>query len=541
MQRPQLLHMSLPLTALSLIGCGTQPECVGDRCETAIIVAANDADVLIPPVTAQSVSRSITDLIFLKLADIGPSLNTVGDGDFSPRLAESWAFEDSVTVSFNLNPEARWHDGEPVRSNDVVFTFRLYTDPLVASPFAPLLSSIDSVTARNDQTAVFHFSRAYPEQFYDATHHLRVLPVHLLGAVQSEELHNHPFGSEPVGNGPYQFAEWRRGEVLELVADSLFFLGEPALKRLVWQIVPDEGALVALLLADQADIAEAVLIPENLERIRSAEHLRLVDYPAPAYGYIGFNFRSPDEPDRPHPIFSDRELRRALALATDRQAIVDAALGGNGNVPVGPTGRAVWIWSEEISQIPFDTVEARSALARSGWSDSDGDGVLDRAGRPLEFELLVPSSSGVRRRSAVIFQDQLRRVGVSMSIQEVEFNTFLDRATTGRFDAVFGAFALDPSPRGITQLWTTDGIGQSNWGSYSNPEFDHLVASALETRDRAAAERIWHEALGVINEDAAAIWIFEPQLSAVVHSRFDEVSVRPDQWVADLWKWQLRN
>lgn len=487
----------------------------------------------------QSVARSVTDLIYLKLADIGPSLNTVGDGDFEPQLARSWSFEDSVTISFELDPDARWEDGTQVTAQDVAFTFDFYTDTLVASPIASLLESIDSVSVRDSRTAVFHFSHAYTEQFYDATHGIRILPAHVLSSIPREEVGSHPITSAPVGNGPYRLSSWSRGESLELVADSEFFLGAPPIERIVWRFAADETALVTMLLADEADIAEAVLGPENLDRIAEAPHLHLVPYPVPVYGYVGFNLAEPGSPETPHHLFAHRDLRRALAMGVDRQAIVDGALGGNGTVPVGPTGRVVWIWSDDIAQIPFDTMQARAELNRLGWADADGDGTLERNGDPLEFGLLVPTSSGARRRAAVIFQAFLGRVGVSVRIEELEFNAFMERATAGRFDAVFGAFALDPSPRGIQQLWTTSGIGDGNWGRYSNDEFDQLVDAAIAADNRSDAERLWHQALGTINEDAAAIWIFEPQLSAVVNNRFENVTVRADQWAANLWQWRI--
>ncbi len=529
------------VVGVGLVGCAAESLCEGERCDVAVIAASTEPDVLLPPITMQSVARTITDLLFLKLADIGPSLNTVGDDAFEPRLARSWSFEDSVTIAFELHPSARWHDGNPVTSQDVVFTYDLYTDSLVASPIASMLARIDSVTARDESTVVFHFADAYSEQFYDATYRMRILPSHILGSSDRSEIHSSEFGSSPVGSGPYRFSRWERGELLELLADSTFFLGGPEIKRLVWRFARDEAGLVNMLLAGEADITEAIVNPENVDRIAASDHLDLVPYPAPVYGYIGFNLKQPQDAEIAHELFADRDLRRALVMAVDRQAIVDAALGGRGVVPVGPTGRAVWIWSEDVEQIPFDAAGARAELERLGWVDSDGDGVLDRDGIDLAFDLMVPSSSGVRRRSAVIVQEQLRSVGVAVTIEELEFNAFMERATSGRFEALFGAFGLDLSPSGIAQLWTTSGIGEGNWQRYSSEEFDQHVAAAIDARERSEAARHWRIALETINADAPSIWIFEPSLSAVVHSRFSNVTVRADQWAADLWRWSAPN
>src|SRR3989338_482054 len=165
-------------TALTLppgrAACRESAQC--DNCGTLVTVVTADADVLVPAFTQTSIGIQISDLLFLKLADLGLGLNTLGDSGFHPRLARSWKFEDSLTIAFELDPRARWQDGAPVTAADVAFTFDAYTDPKTASTSRSLLTEIGSVTARDERTAVFRFKRHYAEQFYDATHHMRLLP-----------------------------------------------------------------------------------------------------------------------------------------------------------------------------------------------------------------------------------------------------------------------------------------------------------------------------------------------------------------------------
>src|SRR5438105_2997323 len=161
------------------------------RGQTAIIVTTADADVLLPPVVQTIVGAAVSDQIFLKLADIGLGLNTVGDSGFVPRLARSWKFEDPLTLAFTLDPRARWQDGVPVTAADVAFTFDVYRDTLVPAHARPLLDRIASVTARDERTAVFRFRHAYAEQFYDATHQMRILPRHLLDTIPRARLASH--------------------------------------------------------------------------------------------------------------------------------------------------------------------------------------------------------------------------------------------------------------------------------------------------------------------------------------------------------------
>ena len=529
------------LLCAALAACrDTRTRCQGEWCGTAVIVAPADANALLSPLAQTDIDFAASDLIFLKLADIGPALNTVGDGGFIPRLARSWKFEDGLTLVFGIDPRARWQDGVPVTAADVAFTFDLYRDTLVNAPARPLLDRIASVTARDERTAVFRFRRAYPEQFYDATHQMRIVPRHLLDSIPRARLASHPFARHPVGDGPYRFVSWRAGESIELAADTAFFLARPGLARIIWRVTPDLNTAVTQLVADEADIVSFLGGPENVARVAAAPQLRVVSYPSAVYGFLGFNLRDPDRPSRPHPLFADRDLRRALFQAVDRASLVQTVLGEYGKIPVGPTSRMTAIGNDTtIPQLAFDSARARARLGRLGWKDADGDGILERRGRKLEFQVLVPTSSQPRRRAAVILQDQLKRLGVGVLISEVEFNVFRQRTSASKYHAALFNTSEDPTPSGLQQSWTTAGIGRFNYGGYSNPRFDRLVAEAAAERNQPTAQAKWHEALAVINDDAPGIWLFDFIQASGVHRRYENVTIRRDQWAATLWTWRV--
>jgi peptide/nickel transport system substrate-binding protein len=197
------------------------------------------------------------------------------------------------------------------------------------------------------------------------------------------------------------------------------------------------------------------------------------------------------------------------------------------------------MWDEALQALPFDTARARQILAEQGWRDSDGDGILDRNGRRFRFELIVPSTSNDRQRSAVIVQEQFRRIGVEMTITPLDPPTWLDRAESGRVDAYYGARTQDPSPASVEEAWSSRGIGGANWGRYANREIDRLIREALESFDTGAARALWHEAIAQMNEDAPAIWMYSPITAAGVHRRLDNVSLRADEWGASLWMWRV--
>ena len=527
----------------SLLAGKPRSSCTGDYCGALVIAAPGEPDILLPPVAAAAISRDVTDQLFRKLADLGMSGNTIGDEDFQPELAQRWEWNGPATIVFHLDPRARWQDGRAVTAADVVFTYDVYTDSLVNSPFRPPLRLISAVTARDSLTVVFQFQKRYAEMFYDAVYHMRILPAHLLGSVPRDQWRTAAFGRAPVGGGPYRFVRWKAGETLELEADSTFFLGRPHIRRVIWRFTPNLPVAVMQLSAGDADAAEVLGPPDFVKQARAAPQLATYPYKGSTYGYLGFNLAAPGDSTRPHPLFGDRRLRRALVMATDRDRLLASVFGDLAKVPPGPISQLSWIWNPETRRggLPHDSAGAARLLTRIGWIDSNGDGIRDRDGHPLSFRLLVPTTSGIRRQYARLLQEQFRTMGVDVQLDEVDFSLFLARARAGQFDALLNAWSTDPTPSaGIPQTWTRAGLGRSNYGRYVNPDFDRLVDRTVGSAgNRAAARRAWRRAIEMLNQDAPAIFLFAPDNVAAVHRRVTDVAIRPDSWLALLRTWRI--
>jgi len=532
---------SAALLLLVLTSCERTTGCRGEYCGTLVIATSSEPDILLPPVTQSALSRDIHDQIFLKLADMGMSLNTIGDADFQPQLAQRWEWEDTLTLVFHLDPRAHWQDGPSVTAADVAFTFDVYNDTVVTS--SPPLRYIASVTARDSATAVFKYKRRYPEAFFDAVFHMRILPSHLLSDVTRNQLRTAPFGRKPIGDGPYTFAEWQPGQSLELVADSTFFLGRPHIRRLIWSFGPDINSAVNKVVSGDADAFEFLGFGPNVQRAREAKQLTVYPYLGSTYAYVGFNLKAPDDSThtRPHPVFGDRDVRRAMAMGVDRVKMTQNVLGDQAQITNGPVAPFMGtIWNDVPPAPAYDTVEAGRLLTARGWRDTNRDGVRDRNGKPLEFRILV-NQSPIRGRFAQLIQEQLSHLGVKVEIDQVENNVALDRARAGRFDAVIQAWVTDPSPSAsIPQAWTRGGFGEQNYGRYDNPAFEQALEHAsMATGSPEQVKAAWRSALEIINADAPAIWLFAPTSNAAVHKRVADVRIRPDSWWALIWTWKI--
>ena len=484
---------------------------------TLVIAASGDADNLFPPLTMTGQGRQVVDQIFDYLGDIGPALNTIGDGGFTPCLADSWAWApDSSWIAFHLNPRARWHDGQPVRASDVRFTFRLLTDTTLGSPIAATLVGIDSVSIRDSLTAVVWYKKHTPEQFFDFVYNVAVLPEHLLRDIPVKALASSQFARNPVGSGRFRFARWDGGATLEIVSDSNNYRGRARLDRVIWLVSPDMSAATTRVLAGEADFLEVVRGPA-VDQVLGSPKLRLLTSPSLDYGYLAFNVkRAP---------FSNRDVRRALSMAVDRAAMARNVFDTLALPGVGPVTRALAA-SDGIEALSYDSVAAAKILA---------------AHRPLSFKLLVPTSSAVRMKYATLLQSQYRRYGVTVTIEALEVNAFVQRLTKGDFDAVLNAWHTDPSPAAVLQAWgSADAPPQgANFVGYASKAFDALVDSASRSFDPARARAYYGRAYGVIDADAPAVWLYEARNVSAVNRRVHVTGTRPDAWWSGLPDWTV--
>ena len=505
-----------------------------------VILTGGEAPAPVPTLNegalAETSNTDVTDQLFLHLADLGPGLVTAGDGGFEPRLARSWTRRDSVTLVFDLDPRATWQDGAPVTAQDVVFTFTRARNPQLAPNLSNLVRRIASVTAEGTRRVVFRYTRPYAEQLYDAVFHAAPLPAHLLAAIPDTALAQSPFVQAPVGSGPYRWVRRVPGQFIELEANPRFFLGKPAIRRVIYRLARDSDARMNLLLGGEADAMDNLPSPRtNVRRITASPNLRLIPFPSSFIGYLLFNQRDPRDSSRPHPILGDRDVRRAIGLALDRRAMVQATFGAEADVPFGPASLMLWIRRGAPAPARPDVAEARRLLAARGWADHDGDGTLDRNGSPLTLRMLLPISSAFRLQMAQQVQEQLRQIGIRIELEGVEFPLYNKRRDQGQFDVDFAATGQDPSPTGLTQSWSC--AGGHNPARFCDPGVDSLIdAATFATGD---ASQAWLSVLRRIEADAPAVFMYAPTYLAVIDRRFGNVRLRPESLWLSLREWTV--
>ncbi len=533
------------LTTLLLPLLAALPGCIGGEagrgsncadCGTIVIAATGEPAAILPPLANETLGRDIGDLIYERLADLAPGGAPVDSSAFRPRLAARWERVDSVTWRFHLRPGARWHDGVPVTADDVVFSFDAYADSALDAAARPYIAGRIAAVAEDSATVRLQFAEPSAEQFYDATYHVRILPRHVWGPVPRAAWAADTTLAHLVGSGPYRLQSWRHEQSLTLVADTAA-PARPAIRRVVWRFAPDPDATLNLILAHEADILEQVGAPDRVGRVAADTAYRVQAYPAAVFGFLAF--RMADSSAMPHPVLGDLSVRRALAMAADRAGLARSILGPTTRIVNGPMSQLLWIGSDSIRGIAFDTAAAARVLDSAGWVRPAGSGVRVHGGRALRFDIMVPATSSTRRNLAIALQEAWRRLGADVTVTAVDGPVFQERLTGGRFDSYIGAYLDEPSARGLVDQWTRSGWGALNYGHYGNVTFDSLLARAAREPGRAGGAALYREAMDTINADAPAIFLYALTNTAAVHRRLRNVTIDPFSWLATLPTWTI--
>ncbi len=504
---------------------------------TIVIVVPGEARLPIPTLARVRAEQDLSDLMFLRLARLGPTFTTAGDQGFLPELARSWSRRDSLTLVFELDPRAEWQDSTPVTSHDVVFTLTRARDPVLDPAHALLLQYVDRVTAEGDHRVVVHFSRAYAEQFYDATYHVQPLPAHIVSRIPRDSLATSNFVKQPIGSGPYRWVRREPGRSIELAANPRFFLGRPHIGRILILIARDPEAQLNLALEGTVDAIESVSPYGNIPRIAERPEFKIHPVRTFAVGYLLFNQHAYGDTTKPHPILSDVRVRRAILAALDRTAIVKSALGAYGEVAEGPIPRMSWIRDSTAKPTPPNASAAKALLTAVGWTDHDGDGVLDRDGVPLTLRLILPSVSPYRVAIGLLIQEQLRPIGIKVDLIQLDGPVWADRRGRREFDMDLSQGNLDPTPSGLVQSWTCAGQTGSNVGGFCDSRVDSLVAKARFAR--ADPLPLWRQVIRTINDDVPAVFLYTLTNAMALHRRYTNVSIRPESWWGNLWQWSI--
>lgn len=483
-------------------------------------------------------SRAVDNAIFARFVTYDDSLRLVPDLVTEvPTTANGGIAPDGRAVTYHLRSGVRWHDGEPLTAADVVFTYQVIMHPDCGAETQQGFDVVERVETPDSLTVVFHLREPYASFVADTFSDEDVLPRHLLAAHVGPKFREAPFHRAPVGAGPFVFQEWVAGSHIRVTRWDGYHGGAPYLDEIVFKFVPEANTLALQLQAgdldgyDQAEAAQLALL-EKLPGVR------LYRTPSLQYEHLDFNCE--------HPILSDARVRRALAVATDRDAIarhVYEGLATPARADVSPL--VPWYNPAADTANAHDPARAARLLEAAGWRDADGDGIRERDGRPLRLEITTTAGRTARERAEVVLQQQWRAVGADLAIRNFDAAALFGsdgRLRTGKFEVALFGWGQPPDPSGMEVVYGSRFVppdGQ-NMGRFRNARLDSLAALGARIPDGPERTRVVREIEDILLREMPVIplvWHLEvdPMTERLQNYRPNPTSLAGDTWNVHAW------
>jgi len=429
-------------------------------------------------------------------------------------LAEELNWLDDVTLEVQLRQGVMFHDGIEMTADDVVFTFERVIDENMieypephTSPRKGLIAPLESIEKTGDYTVVMRFSAVWPAAMQMLVHQ-QIVPKHYL-----EEVGTEGFVAHPIGTGPFKFVSANGLDEIVMERFDDYYGGAPDLapvgpacvKQVVFKVIPEASTRVAALLAGEVDIIQAVPA-ELVDTLDQTPGIQVKGAAGTQPKWMEMNVNMAP--------FDDVRVRQALNYAVDKDLIIDAIYGGRAVALPGPLSPYNNFVNKSLSPYPYDPDEALSLLAAAGWTDSDGDGILDKGGQPLAFtvDTLEPW-----RPLAEAVADQFRAIGIDAAVRFWEYSVVKPMLQAGERQAYlddWGDSAFDPVGH-FEAKWHgyVEGAsyGRGNFSGYDNVRVDELIKLGEITADTAERQAIYDEAQQLVYDEAPAVFLILPE------------------------------
>jgi peptide/nickel transport system substrate-binding protein len=467
-----------------LLGCSGKPEP-----NTLVMVIENSPTNLDPRVGLDAQSERIDELLFDDLCTRDEHLNV------QPGLADRWDTPDSLTYVFHLHPGVTFHDGRPLTSRDVKWTFDSLLQGKIRSTKAAAYRPVDRIDAPDDATVVFHLKQPFATLLWNVSDGA----IGIVPYGSGEEISRHP-----VGSGPFRFVSAEADKEVVIERNEGYWGEKAKLKRVRFAVTPDVNTRALELRKGSADIAVTSLTGDMVLALEREPSLEVLHAPGTVLGYLAFNTRDP--------VLKDVRVRQAMAYAIDRTPIIHYLLRDFARPAYSLLPPESWAYTADVPHYNHDPDRARQILDQAGYPAMNG----------VRFHVTMKTSTDeTPRLIAAVLQQQLRDVGIALDIRTFEFATFLSDIIRGSyqlhtlrwvggnedpdiFEYVFHSAKF--SPRGGNRTF------------YTSPRVDALIDQAHSEPELGTRKQIYAEIQRILAEDLPYIdlWCYE---NVMVHNR----------------------
>jgi peptide/nickel transport system substrate-binding protein len=496
-RKPGWLVFGLVLAALHQ-GCGSFR-----TMDPGITIALEAGPTSLDPrIGLSAESERIQQLIFSSLVRRGKRFEIL------PDLATHWEIIDPLTYCFHLRTGVRFHDGNPLTSRDVKYTFESLLNGSLVSPKSSTFQLIQSMATPDEHTIFFRLKEPFAGFLWNLTNGGIGIVPHGAGK---------DFQHKPIGSGPYRFLSYSHEEELLLEANSDYFGGAPTSGRIRFMVIPDSTTRALELRKGSIDIAQNVLTPDFVMALAHVPHLRVAAVPGTNYQYIGLNLRDT--------VLQDKRVRKAIAYAIPREDIIRYYWRGL----VTPASSLLppnhWAYEPNVERYPYDPEKARNLLDTAGWKDPDGRGPLPRF--KLTFRTSTEESS---RQVAAIIQQALKEVGIAVDLRSYEFGTFYADIVRGNFQIYsLRWIGGNNDPDLFERAFHSRGVSPKgyNRGRYVNPEVDQLLDYARQEPNQEKRCTAYSRIQKILAEDLPYISLWYMDTVCVYSRRLSEIELSP--------------
>jgi len=461
-----ILIMATLLTGCTAKSIETEPLTQGMPLDTRtdiVIASGYDIVTLDPHEASDTYSIEVISMIYEQLIGIGK------DGKYRPELAETWEIADDTQYVFHLRKGVRFHNGREMTADDVVFSLER-AKRHISSKAA--LENVRSVEALDEYTVKITTESPYSTLMRNLT--TSYTSILCKSAVENDEL------AEIVGTGPMIFTQYKPNYQTVLTRNNEYRDDKASVTTLTRRVIPDDSARTIALENGEIDYVSN-LQSVDIERVKENPSLKTFETVSSNIAYLGFNTSKAP--------FNDIRVRQALHLATDKQKIIDSVYEGYGTACKSVFPTTLEGYNDELDLYPFDIERARKTLTASGYPDG--------------FDMEIVLSSDDRSRMAQLLQDDYKKIGVNITINQMEFSSFLQYLEDDKHDAFIMSWS-EGSNHDLTVTTNFHSKG-GNRMHYSNVTVDQIIERARETLDWEMREPLYKELQKLVMHDS--VWI----------------------------------
>jgi peptide/nickel transport system substrate-binding protein len=521
-----------------------------------VIGIPNDFDFLNPILSMDLVCESVQDLVFPSLLDM--HWNDDQEITFEPYYANSWQFSpDYKTITFNLKNNIYWEDGKKVIPADLVFSYKLYQNPAVASAKQNWLKNLDinpagfrnsngtGIDIINDTTIRFHFSRRYSNQMIHSN--LKFIAKHIFEKTDPKNLQNDTNNFKPIGAGPYKLLDWKENQLIILGRNDNYKLSnKPFIDKIIFRVLPEPLTRITALKQGEVDFIEGIK-PDDVNELRKNKNLSIISFTGRNYDYISWSnidnsYYHKTKKIKPHSLFGDKRIRRALTMGINRQDIIRSYLGEfsrSCNGPISPVFK--WAYNDQLKPVEYNPEKAKSLLQECGWSDKDGDGIIEKDGKKFKFTLYYQTGNSRREYVANIVQNNLKMIGIDIDLQKMEWNVFTEKMNKREIDAFISGNGVDYT-FDLINFWGSDlEKCRLNDPGFQNKRVDELLELADNTVNLKDSAPYWKEFQEIINEEQPCTFLYWYALIIGHNTRIKNVKSNIWDSYNHIWEWKINN